>query len=41
MSEESKNRFVPDTLPTLNRHFRYADQILYGQKRRKKKTVLP
>jgi hypothetical protein len=32
---EAKNRFNPNSLPTLNRHYRFADQILYGQKVRK------
>ena len=37
MTDQSKNPFVPDGLPTLNKHFRYADQILLGKKKRQEK----
>jgi len=30
------NKFTPDGLPTLNKHYRIADQVLLGLERRKK-----
>jgi hypothetical protein len=30
------NKFTPDGLPMLNKHYRIADQVLYGVERRKK-----
>ena len=32
----TENKFTPDGLPTLNKHYRIADQVLYGLERRKK-----
>ena len=30
------NKFTPPTMPTVKGHYRIADQVLYGLKRRKK-----
>jgi len=30
------NKFTPDGLPTLNKHYHIADQVLYGKKLRVK-----